>query len=227
MDIKLKIVLDILKHVDQIKNLIKKLGVGEKISIINEINESLREVNPLKGHPLSCVIWKNIDEVIVEKNNSNMMAPTEYKLLKKSIYRNGYTQPIIASKRVNGGYSVIDGKYRFEVGKLKYIRFKTKGYVPIVLIRNVEIKEDKKIAVSLRHNRSRGVQDINLVSEKIIYLLKNGWTDKKIIEELGVDKEELYRLKQVSGLLSLFKNESFSKAWESKNKKSDLGRNNR
>ncbi|RCO72498.1 transcriptional regulator, partial [Escherichia coli] len=39
------------------------------------------------------------------------------------------------------------------------------------------------------------------------------WTDERIGTELGMDQDEVLRLKQISGLTELFQKEDFSPAW--------------
>ncbi|MCV3030702.1 transcriptional regulator, partial [Escherichia coli] len=40
-----------------------------------------------------------------------------------------------------------------------------------------------------------------------------GWTNERIGTELGMDQDEVLRLKQISGLTELFQEEDFSPAW--------------
>jgi hypothetical protein len=40
------------------------------------------------------------------------------------------------------------------------------------------------------------------------------WTNEKIADELGMDAEEVLRLKQVNGMAEAFANREFSEAWE-------------
>ena len=37
-----------------------------------------------------------------------------------------------------------------------------------------------------------------------------------LAEHLGMDGEEVYRLKQVTGIAALFKNQTYSRSWEMK-----------
>ena len=41
-----------------------------------------------------------------------------------------------------------------------------------------------------------------------------GRSDAWISKHLGMDKDEILRLKQITGLASLFKDEEFSKSWQ-------------
>jgi hypothetical protein len=52
----------------------------------------------------------------------------------------------------------------------------------------------------------------NIVSE----LTNSGMSDAWIIKHIGMDKDELLRLKQITGLADLFKDKEFSESYESK-----------
>jgi hypothetical protein len=45
-------------------------------------------------------------------------------------------------------------------------------------------------------------------------LTKSGMGDDWIMKQIGMDADELLRLKQVSGLAELFQNKNFSESWE-------------
>ena len=50
-----------------------------------------------------------------------------------------------------------------------------------------------------------------------------GSSDAWIMKNIGMDADELLRLKQISGLQSLFKDKEFSKAWEIDNEDMNNG----
>lgn len=52
------------------------------------------------------------------------------------------------------------------------------------------------------------------MSEIITELVSSGLSDYEIQKRLGMDKEELLRLKQLTGLASLFADKEFSKSWK-------------
>ncbi len=74
-------------------------------------------------------------------------------------------------------------------------------------------KEDR-IAATIRHNRARGVHQVDAMSDIVLDLRRRNWTDEKIGRELGMEPDEVLRLAQVSGLAALFEDEDFSEAWE-------------
>lgn len=45
-------------------------------------------------------------------------------------------------------------------------------------------------------------------------LIEQGASDEEISKHLGMEMEEVYRLKQITGIAELFKNQPYSKAWE-------------
>ncbi|PQE56814.1 chromosome partitioning protein ParB, partial [Enterococcus faecium] len=45
-------------------------------------------------------------------------------------------------------------------------------------------------------------------------LIDSGLSDQWIMDNMGIEKDELLRLKQISGLASLFANNQFSDSWE-------------
>ena len=51
------------------------------------------------------------------------------------------------------------------------------------------------------------------MTEIVQQFVESGLSDQWIMKHMGMDKEELLRLKQLSGLASLFQNQEFSRAW--------------
>ena len=68
------------------------------------------------------------------------------------------------------------------------------------------------MASTIRHNRARGTHNIELMSNIVSELVKAGMSDNWIQKNIGMDKDELLRLKQISGLAELFADKEFSLA---------------
>lgn len=83
--------------------------------------------------------------------------------------------------------------------------------LPVVVI---EKDISNRMASTVRHNRARGSHDIDLMVNIVAELKESGMSDAWILKHLGMDAEELLRLKQISGLASLFADKEFSDAWE-------------
>jgi ParB-like chromosome segregation protein Spo0J len=204
----------ILESIKEQLESIKELPIDEKIEIINQIKMELHLISPMKGEPVDCVIWVPAETVEANDYNPNSVASPEMKLLQHSIREDGYTQPIVA---FNGdeGYVVIDGFHRNRVGKeCKDIHERVKGYLPITIIKSDKRDRENRIASTIRHNRARGKHQVEAMSEIIVELSKRNWSDTKIAKELGMDADEVLRLKQITGLAEMFSDREFSEAWD-------------
>jgi ParB-like chromosome segregation protein Spo0J len=160
----------------------------------------------------------NVQAVPVEKiqansYNPNSVAPPEMKLLYQSIKEDGYTMPIVCYYISDiDMYEIVDGFHRYSVMKQhKDIYDREQGMMPVVVI---EKDLSNRMASTIRHNRARGSHDIDLMSNIVSELVKSGMGDAWIMKHIGMDADELLRLKQVSGLAELFKNKEFSNSFE-------------
>ena len=162
----------------------------------------------IKKHPVNNVQWIPADKVYANDYNPNKVAPPEMKLLERSIEADGFTQPIVVWK-VEDGYEVIDGFHRHLVGKKMGL-----SHLPVVVVNKESTDRNDSIASTIRHNRARGKHQIESMSEIVVELSRRNWKDEKIARELGMDADEVLRLKQITGLAELFGNEDFSEAWQ-------------
>jgi ParB-like chromosome segregation protein Spo0J len=193
---------------------IDKLPVDKKISKINEIRQKLHEISPFKNEPVDCVLWVPADQVEANDYNPNAVAPPEMKLLELSISEDGYTQPIVAYG-TNDYYEVVDGFHRNRVGKeCKEVKERIHGYLPITIINHDREDKSDRIASTIRHNRARGKHQVTAMSDIVLELSRRNWSDQKIAKELGMEPDEVLRLKQITGLAELFADQEFSEAWE-------------
>lgn len=204
----------LMEQAQEMARQIALLPEDEAVDVLNAIKLALHEVSPHKEEPVDCVLW--VKSEIVEGNsyNPNAVAPPEMKLLEISIDQDGYTQPIVAYPE-NGNYTVVDGFHRHRVGKeSKKVQKRVKGYLPITVIRPDREAYEDRVAATIRHNRARGKHKIQAMSEIVQELARRNWTDTKISRELGMDADEVLRLKQISGLAEMFADREFSEAWE-------------
>ena len=191
-------------------------NLDEKVSTMNTIRANLSDISPFE-EPVDCVRWIPMDKVKANEYNPNRVASTEMKLLHTSIKLDGYTQPIVAYKLDNGEYEVVDGFHRNRVGKeYKDINKRIHGYLPLVIL---DKPLDERIGSTIRHNRARGTHQIRSRSEIVIDLSKAGWTDEEICKKIGMELDEVIKLKQITGLKEAFQNHEFSKSWEEFEKK--------
>lgn len=154
-----------------------------------------------------------IEKIRANSYNPNSVAPPEMKLLEKSILEDGYTMPIVCYYiKSEDIYEIVDGFHRYTVLMTnKKIFEREKGKLPVVVI---DKDESNRMASTIRHNRARGSHDIDLMSNIVSELTKSGMSDAWIMRNIGMDADELLRLKQLSGLAELFKDQEFSNYWE-------------
>ena len=161
----------------------------------------------IQKHPVSNVMWVKAEYVFANDYNPNSVAPPEMELLELSIEADGVTQPIVAYKISENHYEVVDGFHRNLV-------LRKMGYelLPIAPINGDDRGE--RMASTIRHNRARGKHQVSKMSDIVLELSRRNWSDKKIGKHLGMEPDEVLRLKQISGLADLFSEVGFSEAWE-------------
>ena len=163
--------------------------------------------------PVYNVIPVPIEKITPNTYNPNAVAPPEMKLLYDSIKEHGYTMPIVCYYiKEKDKYVIVDGFHRYRI-MLDYpdIREREKGMLPVSVINK---SLDNRMASTIRHNRARGSHDVDLMSNIIKELHELGRSDTWISKHLGMDTDEILRLKQITGLASLFKDINFGEAWQ-------------
>ena len=140
-------------------------------------------------------------------------ATPEMKLLYQSIKEDGYTMPIVCYYLPDvDKYEIVDGFHRYTTMlKHKDIYDREEGCLPVSVI---DKPITDRMASTIRHNRARGSHDIGLMTNIVAELVDAGMSDAWILKNVGMDADELLRLKQISGLASLFKYHDFSNSKE-------------
>lgn len=162
--------------------------------------------------PVYTVCAVPIEQIHANAYNPNAVAPPEMKLLYKSILEDGYTMPIVCYKLDDENYEIVDGYHRYTIMKThKDIFERENGKLPVVVI---DKPIEQRMASTIRHNRARGSHSIELMTNIVAELVDSGMSDAWIMKNIGMDADELLRLKQVSGLAALFRNRGFSKTKE-------------
>jgi len=196
--------------VDTILDLISRLDSPVSPEDLNSIREALHAKSPFKNEPVDFVKWVPNSTVFANDYNPNTVAPPEMELLRLSIEADGYTQPIVTM-----GGEVIDGFHRHRVGKeCPEIQAAILGYLPVVQIRDDRQDKSDRMASTIRHNRARGKHKVEAMSDIVIELTRRNWSDDRIAKNLGMEADEVLRLKQISGLAEMFNDREFSEAWE-------------
>ena len=162
--------------------------------------------------PVYNVISVPVEKVVPNTYNPNSVAPPEMKLLYDSIKNDGYTMPIVCyHNKAEDQYVIVDGFHRYRI-MLEHqdIYDREMGMLPVSVINK---PMDQRIASTIRHNRARGSHDVDLMGNIVKELHELGRSDAWISKHLGMDRDEILRLKQITGLAALFKDVKFGQAW--------------
>lgn len=200
--------------VSELKEAISELQTSdEKIESLNYARLELHSISPLKHHPVDCMQWVKSDAIEANEYNPNAVAPPEMQLLYESILNDGYTMPIVSFVDTDIR-RIVDGFHRRETERRnKDISESTLGYVPVTTIRDSQKDTGNRMASTIRHNRARGSHNIELMSQIVSELVEMGKGDAWICKHVGMSIDELLRMKQITGLASLFTNKDFSDSW--------------
>ncbi|MES3606377.1 IbrB-like domain-containing protein [Enterobacter cloacae] len=200
--------------INEMKNYLQSLPEDKRIEAINAFRQAIHENSPFREQPVDCVLWIKQDEITANDYNPNNVAPPEKRLLCKSLEMDGFTHPIVVTESEARHYEIVDGFHRHEIGSNRAVlKRQLKGYLPVTCLRKERQKKFDRIAATIRHNRARGRHQINAMSDIVRELVQLGWDDERISQELGMDSDEVLRLKQINGLLELFADRRYSEAW--------------
>lgn len=198
-----------------IEDILKEMPFDDKVAVFNKVTQELYDWLDVR-HPALNVQLVPADEVIGNDYNPNHVAPPEMRLLRLSIRKDGVTMPVVVCDTPENRehpYTVVDGFHRTTVIQHdRDIRDSLHGYVPVSRL-NKSLED--RITSTVRHNMARGTHQVELSAKLVVMLKKHNWTNARIGKELGMDADEVLRLKQITGLAEAFKNEDFSKSWRS------------
>ncbi len=194
---------------------INKLEGQARFEAIEKARQALAELSPLHEQPVDRIRWVPVEDVEPNDYNPNSVAKIEMGLLYTSILHDGYTQPVVTIwDEEKQKYVIVDGFHRyFTCRNNPDIRERNMGYLPIVVL---DKPINDRMASTVRHNRARGKHSIDGMSNMVFQMSENGWSEAEICGELGMEAEEVLRLKHITGFSKLFENAEYKKAWESK-----------
>lgn len=159
---------------------------------------------------LPCLEVKIVDINLVQANNynPNVVSSQNMALLEESILANGFCFAVVTIWDPDlEKYVIIDGFHRYLIFK-DYLQAKE---LPIIVL---DHDITKRMEATVQFNRARGVHQVELMGDLVQALVEQGVPDEEIAQKLGMEIEEVFRLKQITGIAELFKNQIYSKAWE-------------
>lgn len=149
-----------------------------------------------------------IEKVYANDYNPNHVSDNNMELLLQSILDNGFCFPVVTVyDDILDRYVVVDGFHRFQIFK-DYLEA---DCIPVVVL---EQDMSQRMSATVQFNRARGVHQVDLMGDLVKGLIEQGLEDDEIAKRLGMDIEEVFRLKQITGIAELFKNQTYSKSWE-------------
>ncbi len=154
-----------------------------------------------------------IEKIVPNTYNPNAVAPPEMRLLYDSIKEDGYTMPIVCYySKAQDVYVIVDGFHRYRIMMdHKDIYQRENGMLPVTVI---DKPLSNRMASTIRHNRARGSHDVDLMSNIVKELHTIGRSDAWISKHMGMSRDEILRLKQITGLTELFRDVKFGQAWK-------------
>ena len=178
--------------------------VSEKIKkkgkrAVAKKNEKLTTLN---------VTYVSVNDVHPNEWNPNRQSDHDFELLLKSMSEDGFTQPVVCIQAEDGRIKIVDGEHRWRAAH-------TLGFDEIPVVITPMTEEQAKIA-TLRHNRARGSEDIELTAELLRDLEKVGALDWAQ-DSLMLDDTELNKLLEDIPAPDALAGEEWTEAWEPSN----------
>lgn len=160
--------------------------------------------------PISNVEWIDVEKLSANDYNPNVVYTHEMNLLKFSLLKQGWIQPILVTQ----DYVIIDGFHRSTLArKDKQVQKMTNGKVPVVIMK---LSEPERMLLTIRINRAKGSHIAVKMSDIIKTLVHDyGMNTDTIRKEIGATKDEVELLLMDNVFKSKGINEKtkYSKAW--------------
>lgn len=145
---------------------------------------------------------------------------TVYRLAKGSGISAGNVYQIINGKRSLGNLSFVNAISMARVLDIsleelanRYTIFK--DYLKAEEIPVVVLEQDLKqrMASTIQFNRARGVHQTELMADLVKAAVAQGSSETDLTKHMGMDLEEVFRLKQQAGIAEQFKDYPWSRSW--------------
>lgn len=163
----------------------------------------------MKPQPIDNIQWKDVDTLKSNDYNPNFVLRPEMLLLKSSLLKQGWIQPILINKEG----IVIDGFHRSYLAREDAdVRAMTDGKVPCAVI---DITQAEAKMLTVRINRAKGVHSAPKMHELVSDLYHNHkLTIAQLCEGLGATKDEIDLLLKENVFKKLdIENHKFTEGW--------------
>lgn len=141
------------------------------------------------------------DSIYPNAYNPNRQTERDFELLLSSMTEDGFTQPILVDKRTK---EIIDGEHRWRAAQRLGLK-----EIPVVF---TDMTPEQMRISTLRHNRARGSEDIELTIEILKDLRELGALEHAV-DSLGMSDKEINALIEDLPAPEKQASEEFAKAW--------------
>lgn len=150
----------------------------------------------------------SIDDLFANDYNPNRMPREEMRLLADCIEKFGFLFPIVTTwDNDRQKYRIIDGYHRYET-------LRRMGSTEALIV-DLQVPYHDAVQLTVLMNRIKGLHQVEKMSDLVVKLEELGLTDGEIATNLGMEAEELLRLKQQLGIAHAFRNVDYAKSWTS------------
>ena len=147
--------------------------------------------------------------VVANDYNPNSVSGDKLELLRTSIIDNGWCFPVATVRDTDRrAFVVVDGFHRKLIGSGDWLDME---YIPIVVLAH---NLAQRMAATIQFNKARGIHQVDLDADVVRALIYQGMTEEEVSEKLGMEIDAVHRYKQLTGIVDLFKNVTYSTAWE-------------
>lgn len=158
--------------------------------------------------PVFTPILVPVEAIVANNYNPNHVDKQNMELLKTSILDNGFAFAIVTIwDDEQEKFVIVDGFHRFQIlSELLGCQ-----EIPIIVLDQNMVS---RMSATVQFNRARGTHQVELMGDLVRSLFEQGADDEEIAKNLGMELEEVFRLKQITGIAYLFRNQPYSKSWE-------------
>jgi len=149
-----------------------------------------------------CVEYVSTSDIKPNTYNPNRQDEATLELLKKSMTEDGFTQPVIVHRESR---QIVDGEHRWRAARALGM-----SQIPVVF---VEMTDEQMRIATLRHNRARGSEDIELSVEVLRDLQQLGAIDWAQDSLMISDSELNDLLADDVGAAELLAGDEYHDAW--------------
>ena len=164
-------------------------------------------------HPIDNIQWIEGDSLDANDYNPNAVAKDELRLLKVSLLKQGWLQPVLVAAQDNGRFRIIDGFHRSTLARMDedlIAAFGTK--IPCAVL---TITEAERKMLTVRINRAKGSHIATRMHDLVSSLhYDHQITIEQMMTELGASRGEIELLLQENVFKKMeIETYPYSRAW--------------